>query len=79
MLFGFFKIDSLGDFLGIMKLSQKGVDIFKSEYMKLIKKHEGEFHEAMNMVSIWKLPIVFLCENNLYGMGAPVKDTFANA
>ena len=39
--------------------------------------NEGEFHEAMNMVSIWKLPIVFLCENNLYGMGAPVKDTFA--
>ena len=39
--------------------------------------NEGEFHEAMNMVSIWQLPIVFLCENNLYGMGAPVKDTFA--
>ena len=30
--------------------------------------NEGEFHEAMNMVSIWKLPIVFLCENNLFNM-----------
>ena len=39
--------------------------------------NEGEFHEAMNLVSIWKLPILFLCENNLYGMGAPVRDTFA--
>ena len=47
--FGFFKKDSLGEFLGIMKLSQKGVDIFKSEYMKLIKKHEGEFHEAISI------------------------------
>jgi pyruvate dehydrogenase E1 component alpha subunit len=29
----------------------------------------GAFHEAMNMAAIWKLPVVFLCENNLYGMG----------
>lgn len=29
----------------------------------------GAFHEAMNMAAIWKLPVVFLCENNHYGMG----------
>jgi TPP-dependent pyruvate/acetoin dehydrogenase alpha subunit len=28
----------------------------------------GSFHEAMNLASVWKLPVVFLCENNLYGM-----------
>ncbi len=28
----------------------------------------GEFHEALNMASIWKLPVVFICENNHYGM-----------
>jgi acetoin:2,6-dichlorophenolindophenol oxidoreductase subunit alpha len=28
----------------------------------------GEFHESMNMASIWKLPIVFICDNNQYGM-----------
>ena len=39
--------------------------------------NEGEFHEAMNLASIWKLPVIFLCENNLYGMGAPVEDTLA--
>jgi len=27
----------------------------------------GAFHEAMNMASIWKLPVIFLCENNVYG------------
>lgn len=27
----------------------------------------GAFHEALNMAAIWKLPIVFICENNLYG------------
>lgn len=32
----------------------------------------GEFHEALNMAALWKVPIVFLCENNLYGMGTAV-------
>lgn len=30
--------------------------------------NEGAFHEALNMASIWKLPVVFFCENNRYGM-----------
>src|SRR5712691_753997 len=29
----------------------------------------GAFHEALNMSSVWKLPVIFLCENNRYGMG----------
>lgn len=30
--------------------------------------NEGSFHEALNMASIWKLPVIFYCENNHYGM-----------
>jgi pyruvate dehydrogenase E1 component alpha subunit len=30
---------------------------------------EGEFHESMNLASLWRLPVLFLCENNLYAMG----------
>jgi pyruvate dehydrogenase E1 component alpha subunit len=30
---------------------------------------EGEFHEAMNLAALWRLPVLFLCENNLYAMG----------
>jgi pyruvate dehydrogenase E1 component subunit alpha len=30
---------------------------------------EGEFHECMNLAELWKLPVLFLCENNLYAMG----------
>lgn len=36
--------------------------------------NEGSFHEAVNLASIWKLPVVFVCENNQYGMSGPVKD-----
>lgn len=34
--------------------------------------NEGSFHEAMNLASIWKLPVIFYCENNLYGMSMPM-------
>lgn len=34
--------------------------------------NEGSFHEALNLASIWKLPVVFVCENNEYGMSSPI-------
>ena len=34
---------------------------------------EGEFHESLNLASLWKLPVVFFLENNLYGMGTHVE------
>jgi len=36
----------------------------------------GSFHEALNMASIWKLPVIFVCENNQYAMSTPVKKAF---
>lgn len=35
--------------------------------------HQGVFHETMNMAKIWNLPIIFICENNQYGMGTNFK------
>ena len=30
--------------------------------------NEGAFHESLNLASVWKLPVIFVCENNLYGL-----------
>ncbi len=35
----------------------------------------GVFHESLNMASVWKLPVLFICENNLYGEYSPVSAT----
>lgn len=37
----------------------------------------GAFHEAVNLAAVFRLPVVFLCENNLYAMSFPVKKAFA--
>lgn len=34
---------------------------------------EGEFHESLNLAALWHLPILFICENNLYAMGTAIE------
>lgn len=36
----------------------------------------GAFHESLNMAAIWRLPVIFLCENNFYAMSMPVSRAF---
>ena len=38
---------------------------------------EGDFHEALNVASVWKLPVLFCIENNGYGLSTPSKEQFA--
>ncbi|MBL7852573.1 MAG: pyruvate dehydrogenase (acetyl-transferring) E1 component subunit alpha [Cyclobacteriaceae bacterium] len=38
---------------------------------------EGEFHEAMNLAALWKIPLLFVCENNLYAMGTAIRYSHA--
>jgi TPP-dependent pyruvate/acetoin dehydrogenase alpha subunit len=38
--------------------------------------NQGVFHESLNMAATWRLPVVYICENNLYGMSVAVKVAF---
>jgi pyruvate dehydrogenase E1 component alpha subunit len=38
---------------------------------------EGAFHESMNLAELWTLPVLFVCENNLYAMGVPLEEAEA--
>ena len=40
---------------------------------------EGDFHEAVNLAAVWKLPVLFVIENNQYGLSTPVSEQYACA
>ncbi len=40
--------------------------------------NKGDWHEAMNLAAVWKLPVVFVCENNLYGVSTHITDVTLN-
>src|SRR5579862_1755540 len=37
----------------------------------------GSFHETLNLAALWKLPVIFICENNRFGMGTPIERSSA--
>jgi TPP-dependent pyruvate/acetoin dehydrogenase alpha subunit len=39
--------------------------------------NQGTFHESLNLAALWHLPVVYVCENNLYAMSTPVRDACA--
>jgi len=39
--------------------------------------NQGTFHESLNMASVWRLPVVYICENNLYAMSTSIRDAAA--
>jgi pyruvate dehydrogenase E1 component alpha subunit len=52
----------------------KGTDNVALCYAGDGSTNEGSFHEALNMASIWKLPVIYFIENNMYGMSGPIKE-----
>ena len=50
----------------------KGTDRIALNFLGDGAVNEGEYHESLNLAAIWKLPVLFVVENNLYGMGTPL-------
>jgi TPP-dependent pyruvate/acetoin dehydrogenase alpha subunit len=47
----------------------RGEDIITASFFGEGAVAEGEFHESLNLAALWSLPVLFVCENNLYAMG----------
>lgn len=56
-----------------LKSENKGTLVFTGDG----GSSEGEFHEALNLAAVWKLPVLFLIENNGYGLSTPSSEQFA--
>jgi TPP-dependent pyruvate/acetoin dehydrogenase alpha subunit len=69
---GFPIIAGAGLSIKLRKTDQVGVVFFGDG-----ASNRGTFHEAANMAAIWELPVVFVCENNLYASTTPSKHTLA--
>jgi pyruvate dehydrogenase E1 component alpha subunit len=63
---------------GIAKgIQLKGGDEISICFLGDAANNQGTFHETMNMASLWKLPVLFVCENNQYGIGTAINRSTA--
>ncbi|PKN30062.1 MAG: pyruvate dehydrogenase (acetyl-transferring) E1 component subunit alpha [Deltaproteobacteria bacterium HGW-Deltaproteobacteria-20] len=67
---------AVGAALSIKRLGRKDVALC---FFGDGANNEGAFHEALNIASVWKLPVVFVCENNKYGMSTSTERSTAVA
>ena len=51
-----------------LQLKMSGKDSIVACFFGDSASNQGTFHEALNLASLWRLPVVFVCENNLYGI-----------
>lgn len=55
-----------------MALKMQGKEEIAICFLGDAANNQGTFHETLNMASVWKLPVLFVCENNLYGIGTSI-------
>lgn len=60
---------------GALAAKLKGTDNVAVSFFGDGASNQGTFHEGLNLASVWKLPAVFVCENNGFGISVPVKES----
>ena len=74
-------ISHLGAMLGVADGLSLGSNLEKENFISLVFSgdggaSEGDFHEAINVAAVWDLPVIFLIENNGYGLSTPSSEQF---
>jgi pyruvate dehydrogenase E1 component alpha subunit len=60
---------------GALAAKYKGTDQVAVAFFGDGASNIGTFHESINLASVWKLPVIFICENNLYGISCHVRQS----
>ena len=60
-----------------LRAKLKGTDQVAVAFFGDAASNQGVFHESMNLAAVWNLPVIFVCENNLYGLTTPIAKTAA--
>jgi pyruvate dehydrogenase E1 component alpha subunit len=60
---------------GALAASMKGTDQVAVAFFGDGAANQGIFHESLNLASVWKLPVIFICENNGFGISVSVKES----
>ena len=60
---------------GALAAQIRGTDQVAVSFFGDGASNQGAFHEGLNLAAVWKLPVIFVCENNGFGISMPVKDS----
>jgi TPP-dependent pyruvate/acetoin dehydrogenase alpha subunit len=62
---------------GALAQKMRGTDRVTVPFFSDGASNQGTFHESLNLASVWKLPVIFVCENNGFGISVPVSQSTA--
>lgn len=60
---------------GALAAKMKGTDQIAVTFFGDGASNQGIFHESLNLAAVWKLPVIFICENNGYGISVPLRES----
>ena len=60
-----------------LSIQNRGTDQVVTCFFGDGASNQGTFHESLNLAALWKLPVIFVCENNLYALSTPIREAIS--